>query len=358
MAVLTLLSIAAPVAQATDLKSLTDIERVMDSTPPHPGNQADRVALYTDLDQWVEAPDTFYWMEDPKTSNPEFRDFYLRRINRVLNEVKTTTVTKGAVIWKLYSSGFLIKTPTAVFAIDAVEGPIKNQCSPRDISGITFKWTEPMREEFARLVDVLLITHWHYDHASWALAQKMIEAGKQVVTTEHNKEKWQPAPFAAKLTTLSPGVDHKVGPLVVRVFDGVQWMGIDPKSGDPLSNASDVPDNVYLIRDAQGATFLHQGDNRGRDFKDWAQQAVADGWHIDVWLFIMSWPKTLIKDIEQINGPTLLIPGHEYEFCHKRRDDPRLGMNKLMNFYTTLRERCSQNKALIMSWGEHYRLEK
>jgi L-ascorbate metabolism protein UlaG (beta-lactamase superfamily) len=338
-------------AQGGELMSLAEIEKGLEAAPPHLGDNSDREEHYKGLDAWALAPDTIYWDGKAETANAEMLDYYLRRMNKALDEASEISVAAGASVWKLYSSGFMVKTPECVFAIDVVEGPFKNiNKSPEDESDFRFKWTEAMRKRFAELADVLFITHWHYDHASFALAKAMIEAGKVVVVPQQLKDHWRRNHFAEKLTTLEADADQELGTLTVRVFDGVQYMRQD-EAGNWISVPEyDAQNNVYLIRTTGGITFMHHGDNRGRPFAGWLEAAADDGWKVDMWFIPIHWPKSMIPDVEKIMQP-VYVPCHEYEFGHK----PTHGVITIMPHYLgPLRRFFEESRAVRLTWGERF----
>jgi L-ascorbate metabolism protein UlaG (beta-lactamase superfamily) len=330
---------------AQDL-SLDELARGFAAHPPHLGDNGDRLPFYLALDAWVSRPDAVYWDRNPDTANLPLRDYYRAAIQRALIQAAQTKVSTGASIWKLYSSGFIVKTAAGVIAFDAVEGPFKsNRLSPETAPDFAFQWTPEMRRDFARVVDVAFITHHHYDHASYALAREMGAAGKKVVLPPDLKELWNAEPFAPSLVALREG-EHRVGPFTVRIFPGGQAMTQFEGAWTP--GPKDPNNNVYLVRSAGSPTFLHNGDNRGREFTHWLQQAVEEGWKPDVWFRIMTWPRDLIDKVEAIVKP-LIIPGHEYEMGHK----PKYGVNVLRSAYEGVgRTRFTENRFAILTWGE------
>ena len=51
--------------------------------------------------------------------------FYRKRIGRALNEVQDTPAPEsGVIVWKMYSSGAIVKSREGTFAFDVVEGPV------------------------------------------------------------------------------------------------------------------------------------------------------------------------------------------------------------------------------------------
>jgi len=326
---------------------LSTIEAGLARHPPRLGDQTVRQPFVAALDAWVNRADTVYWTNVPRESNPDLFQYYILHMQKVLGEVATEKVRSGVVIWKLYSSGFLVKTPQTVFAIDVVEGPFKKiDRSPADVPDFLFQWTPKMRKRFAETVDVLFISHRHYDHTSFALVQAMLAEKKTVVAPRELKERfWKNHPFAKQITVLDHALVHKAGKLTVRVFAAVQAMKRDSQNQYLLSD-SDPQHNVYLIRTQDGTTFLHNGDNRGVSFVPWLKEARAQGWNPDVWFKIMSWPRKLVQQVDSVTTP-ILSPGHEYGMGHK----PKYGTNKLAHFFTGAhRRRMQAQRLVVMTW--------
>ena len=345
----------APKEGGESLLSPAEIERGLADHPPLLGDrEGKRKPFIEALDAWVQRPDTIYWDGKAETAHREFFAFYLRGIERALAEAEKTTVPSGAVVWKLYSSGFLVKTPTATFAFDVSEGPFKSITSkPEDQPGYFFHWTPAMRQRLAKMVDVFFITHQHYDHLSYALVREVGAAGKTIVVPPDLRDLWRKEPFADRLMSLKPDVDHRQGPLTVRVFQAVQAMKKND-DGDWVVSDSDPQHYVYLVRDQAGTGFLHNGDNRGRPFLPWLKQALADGWKLHVWFRIFGWPSTVIQDVEKLADP-VIIPGHNHEVGHKPKYTPSL----LGGFYNSMVVgRADKKRYAVLAWGERLTLDQ
>lgn len=349
-----LASTAQDAADAAPLP-LAEIERGLARNPPMLGDAEGRRGAYIEaLDAWVGRADTVYWDGNPETANAEFRDYYLRCIERAVAEAEAATVASGLVVWKLYSSGFLVKTPTATFAFDVAEGPFKSLTrKPEDEPGFEFHWPPELRTRFAGLIDALFVTHRHYDHVSYALVAEVAAAGKTVVVPPDLKAIWRQEDFAGKLTTLAPDADHRLGPVTVRVFQAVQAMQRD-EAGEWVVSASDPEHYVYLVRDEAGTSVLHNGDNRGRPFVAWLRNALADGWDVHLWCRILTWPTTVIDDVEAVVKP-VVVPGHEYEMGHKPKYSPSL----LGGFYRgRVVARAAERRYVVLTWGERLAIER
>ncbi len=88
-------------------------------------------------------------------------DFYNKAFDRVLADIKSTTVEDGSVVvWQIYNMGYIVKTPAGkTFSID-----IYHKRGP----------------ELAKHLDFALITHKHEDHYTQAFVDEMTKEGKPV----------------------------------------------------------------------------------------------------------------------------------------------------------------------------------
>ena len=345
---LTLLaSTLCPAALAKEFTPLHQIEAQLSANPPKLESQPERVPVFKHLDEWALAPDTVYHDMKPETSNPDWVAFYLRRMNRALQEIEETDVRQGVVIWKMYSSGVVIKSPKGVIAIDVVEGPLKSiHKSPDECSAFTFKWTSEMRERYAALVDVHLVTHWHYDHASYALCRALAQAGKIVIVPAQLARVWAPKTPPDSLRIVEERVDHRIGPFTVQTLDGAQSMQTN-EAGEYIRGSKDVQNNLYWLR-AGGVQFLHKGDHRGEPWYDWLAELKAQGKGIDVFFSMVIWPRDMYGHLTREFDP-IIIPVHEHEVGHK----PRHGVSLLASHYHGLGQaRLERRKGTILAWGE------
>lgn len=95
-----------------------------------------------------------------KMENNTILGYYKKALQRVVSEVKSTTVPQGKVaLWHLYNMGYVVKTPSHCFGID-------------------LKHREAA--ELVPYIEFLLITHEHSDHYSPELNAAMKLAGKAV----------------------------------------------------------------------------------------------------------------------------------------------------------------------------------
>ena len=88
--------------------------------------------------------------------------YYLRQsFEKVRKEIRTTKVKEGTVaVWLLYNMGYIVKTPTTIFAID-----------------LHSKYTDRLLD----MVDFGMITHAHGDHNNAAFTQGLAKRNKPIL---------------------------------------------------------------------------------------------------------------------------------------------------------------------------------
>lgn len=104
------------------------------------------------------------WNNDPvkvsgyENANPILE--YLRlSVQQSVQEIKNTKLSHGAVIWKLYNMGYVIKTREACFGIDLVF---------------------PGSKELVDVLDFAIVSHVHGDHFDKNFTDTMVAQGKMV----------------------------------------------------------------------------------------------------------------------------------------------------------------------------------
>lgn len=164
-----------------------------------------------------------YWIKDPAQA-AQMEDsipilYYLHKATSTsVAEIRSTHVKRGAVIWKLYNMGYIVKTRDACFGIDI---------------------NQPGSEKLVDVLDFVIASHIHSDHNNIALLDAMVAAGKPVYS-----------PFYSKGTLISSTREFNFGEVNVRFTMNVQ---------------ADVPVIVSQIdcgKSAHHYTIYHIGDSR------------------------------------------------------------------------------------------------
>jgi L-ascorbate metabolism protein UlaG (beta-lactamase superfamily) len=258
------------------------------------------------------------------------QEFFHSRMEGALQTMARTQVKEGAVIWKLYDHGFVIRTPKVTLAFDLVRG-----YSSREKG---FPISDHLIENIVRQCDVLFVSHRHQDHADQFVAQSFIDQGKPVVAP---LEVWAGEPIHERITHLKRE-SHKKQPLSIQ--NGEQLLDVVLYPGH---QGEDIFNNVTLVFTPDGMSFVQTGDQSNSNDFEWIDE-VSKHYHVDLLL-----PNCWTTDISRmIRGfdPELVIPGHENELGHSvdHREPYWLTYDRLQETDTVF---------LLMTWGEafHYR---
>ena len=326
--------------------TLADVRAGLLSTPAGAGPDDQRQALLASLDGFLEQPDS--------ERSDEVAAYYRAMIDHALAEIAAERVYDGVVIWKLYSSALVVKTPRAVFGIDLDEGPNSDSGHPdrvAGLAGIKLHMTAGQRTRLAELVDVSFHTHRHHDHVNYQITEELVQAGKTVVVPEDIRTMWRDEPFSSRLTVLtpSPGHRHRVGELGVEVLGSRQWMAQD--------HSVECPCNAYLVTTDNGVNVLFKGDiNDGQEMLPWLRQVKARGDGVDLYVSAPSfWSgQNAVPPLQRMFDP-FVIPGHEYEFTHRKPGESGAGTGSYRSQWGRFRSSIDRGKCAVLSWGEKFR---
>ncbi len=265
------------------------------------------------------------------------QQFFHSQSAKVIKELEEVKVTKGAMIWKVYNMGFIIRTKSVTLAFDLVRGASSRSAD--------FALSDGEMNRIINQCDALFISHKHGDHADKEVASRFIQAGKPVVAPE---EVWKDDPIFAQITHLERVAEknQKLKLLNGKVLDTVIYPGHQLHSAD---------NNVSLVTTPEGITVVHTGDeiNEGEmmiDF-EWMDQ-VYKNHKVDILM-----PNAWTMDISRIArgfNPKLVVPGHELELGHTVWDRlPYWGDDKYLELnYAELKK--SKYPVLVLIWGESY----
>lgn len=227
---------------------------------------------------------------------PPVQTFFHSRLQKVMWEIEATKVDEGAMIWKLYNMGFIIRTAKVTIGFDLVRG--YHRAGP-----LGFAVTDSTMKRIVDQCDVLFVSHGSEDHADEWVAQMFLKQGKPVVTPE---QVWHENPIYTKITHLKRNPDTLQSlpvqkgkyNLKVVVYPGHQGVG-----------KRRVPVNVWLILTPEGLSFCQTGDQSGsKNTNTWIED-VSKHHQVDV-LMPNCWSRDIIR-MAQGFDPNLIIPGHE-----------------------------------------------
>ncbi len=137
---------------------LTRIEKRLQRTRRHwrPGTK--REELLVSLDRLLLLPQI--------NNSDIISRYYLYRLSRVLDQIKSERIKRGIRIWQFYNHGILIETPKVVIGLDMVTG--------KTAWKLFWDISRKVLQDLASLMDILLISHKHSDHLDMELAGRML----------------------------------------------------------------------------------------------------------------------------------------------------------------------------------------
>ncbi len=263
--------------------------------------------------------------EEEAPHRPAVQDFLHRRIKSAAKHIEYTRVTEGAMIWKLYNEGFVVRTATVTLAFDLSRAfYIENFAIP-----------DPLMQRVIDQCDVLFVSHRHRDHADPWVAEQFINQGKPVIAPE---EVWNDLPFHSKVTHLTREA-HTEQSLPIQNGKHTLKVIVYPGHQGP-----EIPNNVPLVFTPEGMSFSQTGDQSLDEDFSWIDE-VGQRYRVDV-LFPNCWTTDIVRMARGFH-PNLIITGHENEMNHTVD-------HREANFLTYTRLRRSNYPYLLMTWGEAY----
>ncbi len=265
------------------------------------------------------------------------REFFRDRVDKVIRELEKTRVDSGAVIWKIYNMGFIVRTGSVTLAFDLVTGASSG-------SG-RFEMSSADLDRLVRQCDVLFISHRHEDHAEKRVAGRFIDLGKPVVAPP---QVWEGEKISKKI--IHP--DRIAGKLQQLPLPGGKILGIIIYPGHQMEK---VDMNVVLARTPEGISVAHLGDqlNEGNFMEDFAWiDNVAKTQDVDIMM-----PNCWTNDIDRIVrgfDPRLVLPGHELELGHSLWDRVPFWGDAGYLGLTWSKVNRERNPVIALVWGESY----
>jgi len=259
------------------------------------------------------------------------QEFFHSRMKHVLKELAETHVEMGAMIWKLYNHGFIVRTPTVSIAFDLVRG--------YSAKAEGFPIPDALLEQIVHHCDVLFISHRHRDHADEHVAQAFLDLGKPVVAPP---EVWKGKPIHEKITHLKRDVSNAQE---LSIRDGEQTLRVVLYPGH---QGKSIDNNVPLVFTPEGMSFSQTGDQSNIEDFAWIDK-VSQDYSVDV-LMPNCWTTDIARMIDGFD-PGLVITGHENELGHSVDHREPYWMT-----YDLLRD--SVAPFVMLTWGESFHYQE
>lgn len=301
-------------------QSLRVIDTILSQNPPSTGYNFNRYAAFLLLDQVMHDPDA--------PEYPSVIRYIHEKTSEACKDFAQTEVDEGALIWKLYNHGFLIKTPTVSFGFDVVTGSYIS-----DSFAIPLDILEPALDE----CDFIMVSHHHNDHFDVKIVNHLLKMNKTVIMPEIESSEIQ---HTANLKQVNGGIDESIN-LVINNH----YVRIKPLPGH---QGYETINNIYHVTTPEGLTFVQTGDQSHEPDLEW-MIGICNNLKTDV-ILINCWMPYL-NDVLLGFNPSLIITGHHNELAH--------GIDHRESFWLT--HKRLENKIwpwLIMEIGEKYNTQK
>jgi len=263
------------------------------------------------------------------------------RVQRVLREINETTVDSGAIVWRVYNDGFIVKTHNLTLGFD-----------------IACTWLVPEIAEIANHVDILFVSHLHGDHADSEVLKRAALREVKIVVPEPDLET-----AARYLTELPPNASQHVP---VSVGQPTNVSGVQVRA---FLGPHSVTNYAYLVELPNGLRLIHTGDTEHFGDVTWVDDLAGER-QIDI-AFINTGVLTYIPR-EAINIPILarrhenfplgrpfsetalkpktIVPMHENEFAH---GFAWISTTNLRLAYQQMDElNNSTTQVVVLAWGQ------
>jgi L-ascorbate metabolism protein UlaG (beta-lactamase superfamily) len=257
---------------------------------------------------------------------PAVQEFFKARTEQAVKEMESTRVDEGAMFWKLYNMGFVVRTNSITVGFDLIRGGF-----------IRDKGCSLDNELMTRIIDQCdahFLSHQHLDHVDMWVCQTFIDQGKPVVAPP---DFWEDQPIFKHITHLERKA-HTVQSLPIQA--GKRNLEVVIYPGHQGTKALD---NVTLVLSPEGISFCQTGDQSNEDDFAWIDE-VGRHHRVDV-LMPNCWTRNPARTARGFN-PELIIPAHENELGHPidHREAYVLDYSRWRVPYAKL----------IMAWGESY----
>jgi len=287
------------------------IDKMLQAYPPAVETDKHRQLALVTLDQFLHDAD--YYRRDA------FYPFVNVRMARMLDAMDET-VLSGVRVYKLYNSGFILKTLKTTVAIDIVPG------------GENYKalLTDSVIGEIADRCDMLLVTNSDSKHANRKVANAFVEAGKKVIVPKGLWSNLGETVVATGEEDDDEGID--LGAVTLHILPG---------------HNGNVRNNVYIMDFKGRGIVAHTGAQDNNSDWEWIDR-IHDQYNIDI---LLTKSQNIYLDA-MLKGfqPRLVITSHENEM--------ESTVDRRESYWTTQKRMKSLAELgipnVVMTWGEAF----
>jgi hypothetical protein len=302
--------------QANNLLQMAEV--ITDKFPPQVQEPIERYMAMLMLDA------VFHDVKAPE--RPSVQKFFHRRMEKAVKEMKNTKVVEGAIIWKMYDMGFIVRTNSVTFGFDLIRGHF--------VGAKGFAIDDFLMAKIIDQCDAHFISHKHGDHSDPWVVQTFIDQGKPVVAPP---DLWPEDPIYKSITHLERDVNTLH---TLKIQSGKKELKVVIYPGH---QGVRVLNNITLVITPEDLSFCQTGDQSNDEDFAWIDN-VGRNQKIDV-LMPNCWTRDPPRTARGFD-PELIIPGHENELGHSidHREAYALDYSRWQVPYPKL----------IMTWGESY----
>ncbi len=305
-----------------------EVEKQLAKFPPRCEDIMSRTLALSGLDTLLMVADS----EDSDVVG----NYYNKRVKKVIDEIKAwnSPVPK---LWKLYSSGILVKAAGKVLAFDVNCG-VEWEYTSKNHRRFKLNLSDENLEALTDLIDRSYHTHEHSDHTGYDLLQKLVAKKKLVFMTgnaiKYYKCENYPNVIRAE-NHCEPGY---------WVFDSTQNMG-----------TYRVQNTAFVVELVPGTNLLVRGDIYEPPevvrMCDYFQAHDAYAHYASVS------PGAGILPEAYKRWNTFIMSAHEWEFTHRKRGEPGVACQSFSGNYSGIYSPyVNQGCGEVLSWGESIEL--
>ncbi len=291
------------------------LERILQS--PHYQNGSFQNAIETPM----YPPDISYWamtkhlLFKPKDVKPA------KALPFAKTNLNTLQAEKPTIVWFGHSS-YLIKSKDFVVLIDPV---FSGQASPVSFFGKAFDGADTYKSEDMPEIDMLIISHDHYDHLDYKTMLKLAPKVKHFYTSlgvGSHLERW--GVDAKKITELDWWQAQTISPdIALTATPARHFSGRGFTRGKSFWSSFVLNLHGYQL-------FLGADSGEGEHFTEIAQKFgsfdiafLENGQYAPEWPYIHTFPEQTSKIAKQLNAK-VLMPVHwaKFELSYHSWNDP------------------------------------